>query len=36
MANKSLNDRYDIPFGSEWEHKDGGLYSPFGKAYKCW
>jgi len=26
MANKSLNDKYSIPFGSEWEHKDGGLY----------
>ena len=26
MANKSLNDKYDIPFGSEWKHKDGGIY----------
>jgi len=26
MANKSLNDKYDIPFGSEWIHKDGGTY----------
>ncbi len=26
MANKSLNDKYNIPFGSEWEHKDGGKY----------
>ena len=26
MANKSLNDKYEIPFGSEWKHKDGGIY----------
>jgi len=26
MANKSLNERYNIPFGSEWKHKDGGTY----------
>lgn len=26
MANKNLNDRYKIPFGSDWEHKDGGIY----------
>ena len=26
MANKSLNDKYGIPFLSEWEHKDGGTY----------
>jgi hypothetical protein len=27
MANKSLNDKYGIPFLSEWEHKDGGIYT---------
>ena len=27
MANKSLNDKYEIPFLSEWKHKDGGIYT---------
>lgn len=27
MANKSLNEKYDIPFLSEWKHKDGGIYT---------
>ena len=27
MANKSLNEKYDIPFLSEWKHKDGGVYT---------
>jgi len=27
MANNSLNDKYGIPFFSEWEHKDGGVYT---------
>ena len=26
MANKSLNDKYGIPFTSEWKDKDGGIY----------
>ena len=26
MANKSLNEKYEIPFGSEWKYKDGGTY----------
>jgi len=26
MANKTLNEKYGIPFGSEWKHKDGGAY----------
>ena len=29
MANKSLNDKYEIPFLSEWKHKDGGIYTAF-------
>lgn len=40
MANKSLNDKYEIPFLSEWKHKDGGIYTAlkiehsFGKSCK--
>jgi hypothetical protein len=26
MANKLLNDKYNMPFGREWVHKDGGNY----------
>jgi hypothetical protein len=26
---KSLNEKYEIPFLSEWEHKDGGVYIAF-------
>ena len=24
---QSLNDKYEIPFGSTWKHKDGGTYT---------
>ncbi len=27
MEIKSLNERYEIPYLSEWEHKDGGIYT---------
>lgn len=30
MANKSLNDIHEIPFLSEWKHKDGGVYIAMG------
>jgi len=30
MANKSLNDIHEIPFLSEWKHKDGEVYMAMG------
>jgi hypothetical protein len=27
MANKNLNEKYDIPFLSDWEDKDGNTYT---------
>ena len=33
MANKSLNDKYGIPFLSEWKYKDGGIYTVFKIEY---
>jgi len=27
MANKALNDLYGIEFLSDWEHKDGSIYT---------
>lgn len=33
MANKSLNDKYGIPFLSEWNDKDGNTYTAFKIEY---
>jgi hypothetical protein len=33
MANKSLNEKYNIPFLSEWKDKDGNTYTAFKIEY---
>lgn len=33
MANISLNQKYDIPFLSEWKDKEGNIYTAFKIEY---